>query len=279
MPAKNIRVTAEIWGTGPGMGGTSYIEFKLNGEIYDVFGGGTAFDYREKLGEVKLSDGWQGRVSYIVKETPPSHEDKSPDDIVIRGAKGPEAYLLAAAWSGETGAQFAGLILELDEAEVEKFIELTKDNLAGAIDTVAYARFEMYAEDAEVLSEIRKMLSINCVDWGDLRSRMDANAALECARLQHERETERRIRESTLGPHQNEIEKIVESWVDYEDRNGRVAGPGLCTEFKKALEDYVVRENRIPSGIFVFGFSYKTSTYSRSYWRNIEVDLDAIKPG
>ena len=60
MPAKTIRVTADVWGGGPGMEGTSYLEFKLDGPKYDVFAGGTALDGREKLGEVLLLDGWRG---------------------------------------------------------------------------------------------------------------------------------------------------------------------------------------------------------------------------
>jgi len=143
----------------------------------DVFAGGTALDGREKLGEVKLSDGWRGRVSYIVEQSPPYHEEKSPDDIVVRGTKGAETCLLAAAWSGEAGAQFVGLMLELDDAEIENLIEQTQDDLAGAIDTVAHARRKIGSDDAEVLHEIRNMLASNCVDWDELRSDFDSQGS------------------------------------------------------------------------------------------------------
>lgn len=278
MPPKNIRVTAEVWGAGPGMGGTSYIEFKLNGEIYDVFAGGTALDGREKLGEAKLSDGWRGRVSYMVNESPPYHEEKSPDDIVVRGAKGTEAQLLAAAWSGETGTQFVGLVLQLDDAEIEKLIEQTQADLAGAIDTVAHARCEIGSDDAEVLREIRNMLESGRADWDKLRSSFEAKAASEGTKLELEIETELRIREIALRPHQDEIERAVKSWVTYEEHNGRVAGYGLSAVFKKALEDYVAQESQFPIGLFEFDFWYKTSMNGRPIKRVVEVDLDAIRP-
>lgn len=278
MPPKNIRVTAEIWGAGPGMGGTSYVEFKLNNEVYDVFAGGTSLDGREKLGEVKLSDGWRGRVSFIVDESPPYHEEKSPGDIVVRGAKSPESQLLAAAWSGEAGAQFVGLVLELDDGEIENLIEHTQDDLAGAIDTVAHARFELGCDDADVLREIRNMVDLNCVEWDTLRSSLDAKAAADSAKLQLEMETARRIRESAISPHGSKIERILRSWAADEERNARAVGPGLVAALKAALENHVVREGRLPSGLFEFEFSYKNSTFSRPLKRVVEVDLDVINP-
>ncbi len=278
MPPKNVRVTAEIWGAGPGMGGTSYVEFKLNDEVYDVFAGGTSLDGREKLGEVKLSDGWRGRVSFIVEKSPPYHEEKSPDDIDVRGAKIPEAQLLAAAWSGEAGSQFVGLVLELDDVEIENMIEQTQDDLAGAIDTVAYARFELGCDDADVFREIRNMVELNSVDWDMLRSSLDAKAAADSAKLQLERETERRTREGAISPHKSEIEIIIKAWASNEEQNGRAAGPGLVAALKYALENYVVREGQMPTGLFEFNFSYKSSTFGRPKTRVIEVDLDMVKP-
>lgn len=277
MHPKNIRTTAEVWGAGPGMGGTSYIEFKLNGQIYEVFAGGTAFEDREKLGEVRLSDGWRGRISFIVNEFPAAHEEKSPDDIVVRGAKSPEMHLLAAAWSGETGAQFVSFLLELEDAEVEKLIELAQDDLAAAADTVAYARFKMRSDDADVLRDIRGMLEINCLEWDLFRSRLDATAAAEKAKMNLEMETERDIRASAISPHAGEIEKIIQLWVADEERNARAAGPGLVAFLKDALENHVVREGQMPSGIFEFAFWYKTSTFGRRLKRVIEVDLDLIR--
>lgn len=278
MPPKNIRVTAEIWGAGPGMGGTAYVEFKLNNEVYDVFAGGTSLDGREKLGEVKLSDGWRGRVSFIVDESPPYHEEKSPGDIVVRGAKSPEAQLLAAAWSGEAGAQFVGLVLDLDDGKIENLIEHTQDDLACAIDTVEHARFELGCDDADVVREIRNMVDHDCVDWDTLRSSLDAKAASDSAKLQLELETARRIRESAISPHRSEIERILKSWAADEERNARAAGRGLVAAFEAALENYVVREGRIPSGFFEFEFWYKNSTFGRHLKRVIEVDLDVINP-
>jgi hypothetical protein len=278
MPSKTIRVTAEIWGAGPGRGGTSYIEFKLNGEVYEVFAGGTSLDGREKLGEVKLSDGWRGRVSFVVNESPPCNEEKSPGDIDIRGAKGPESKLLAAAWSGEAGSQFVGLVLKLDDGEIEKLTEQTRDELALAIETVAYARDEIGFDDADVLRGIRNMLQASCVEWDTLRSIWDAKDAAESAKLQLERETERRIREAAINPHKNEIEKILIAWEAHEERNARPAGPGLVSALKDALENHVVREGRIPSGLFGFEFWYKTSTFGRHLKQVVEVDLDMIKP-
>ncbi len=271
-------MTAEIWGAGPGMGDTSYIEFKLNGEVYEVFAGGTSLDGREKLGEVKLSDGWRGRVSFLLDESPPYHEEKSPDDIDVRGAQGPEAKLLAAAWAGEGGTQFVRLVLELDDGEIEKLIEQTRDELALAIETVAYARDEIAIDDAEVLRDIRNMLQTSCVEWGTLRSIWHAKDAAESAKLQLERETERRIREAAINPHKNEIEKILIAWEAHEERNARPAGPGLAAAFKNALENHVVREGRIPNGLFGFEFSYKTSTFGMPLKRFVEVDLDIIAP-
>lgn len=278
MHPKNIRATAEVWGAGPGMGGTSYIEFKLNDDVYDVFAGGTSLDGREKIGQVKLLDGWRGRVSFIVEESPPYHEEKSPDDIEVRGAKTPEAQLLAAAWSGEPGAQFVGLLLGLDDGEIENLIEHTQDDLAGAIDTVAYARFDLGCDDADVLREIRNMVELNSVEWDMLRSSLDAKAAADSAKLQLEVETEQRIRESAISTHKSEIEIILRSWAADEERNARAAGPGLVAALKDALENYVVREGQMPTGIFEFNFSYKTSTFGRPQTRVIEVDLDMIKP-
>lgn len=278
MPPKNVRVTAEIWGAGPGMGGTSYVEFKMNNEVYDVFAGGTSIDGREKLGEVKLSKGWRGRVSFIVAESPPYHEEKSPDDIVVRGAKSPEAHLLAAAWSGETGTQFVGLVLELDDAEIEKLIEQSQHDLASAIDTVAYARFVLGFDDADILREMRNMVALNCVEWDTLRSSLDTKAAGDNAKLQLELETARRVRESAISPYKSEIERILRSWGADEERNARAAGPGLVAALKSALENHIVREGRMPSGLLEFEFSYKNSTFGRPLKRVVEVNLDMIKP-
>lgn len=278
MPAKTIRVTADVWGGGPGMEGTSYLEFKLDGPKYDVFAGGTALDGREKLGEVLLLDGWRGRISYIVEKSPPYHEEKSPDEIIVRGAKGSEALLMAAAWSGESGTHFVSLVLKLDDVQIEELIEQTQHSIASAIDTVAYASFEVGSDDTEILQEICNMLVSNSVDWDELRLTLDAKAAAESAKLDLEIETQRRLREIALRPHQEKLETTIKSWVNYEERSGRTAGPGLTADLKKSLEDYVVRENKFPVGLFEFEIWYKTSMNGRPVTRVIEVDLDIIKP-
>lgn len=166
----------------------------------------------------------------------------------------------------------------LDDGEIENLIEHTQDDLAGAIDTVAYARFDLGCDDADVLREIRNMVELNSVEWDMLRSSLDAKAAADSAKLQLEVETEQRIRESAISTHKSEIEIILRSWAADEERNARAAGPGLVAALKDALENYVVREGQMPTGIFEFNFSYKTSTFGRPQTRVIEVDLDMIKP-
>jgi hypothetical protein len=274
MPPKNIRVTAEVWGAGPGMGGTSYIEFKLNGEIYDVFAGGTALDGREKLGEVKLSDGWRGRVSYIVNESPPYHEEKSPDDIVVRGAKGKEAHLLAAAWSGENGAQFVGLVLQFDDVEVEKMIDNSKFDMAGAIATLSYIIAEIDSSEDKIIREIRSSLQSGGVDWDQLKERLAANADAAEAQRQRELEAARSAREHSLRPFQDQISQAVSAWVAVQSKNQPRVDGHQQQGLRQFLEDFVLSQGKFPTGTVSINYSYR-GKYGAQFGGFFEVDLDS----
>lgn len=273
MPPKNIRVTAEIWGAGPGMGGTSYVEFKLNNEVYDVFAGGTSLDGREKLGEVKFSDGWRGRVSFIVDESPPYHEEKSPGDIVVRGAKSPEAQLLTAAWSGGKGAYFVNLVLELSDPDILSLIEQSQDDLATAIDSVAHARFEMGADDAEILDEIRESLELGSLDWAEFTDKISARAEELRARNALEAAAAKVAREQDLALFQDSIDQALRAWGGDDAAQNPI---GKLLDLKVFLQNYVVRRGAFPTGIVT------VDHYGRSKWGNkkigtFEVDLDSLK--
>jgi hypothetical protein len=255
------------------MGGTSYVEFKLNDEVYDVFAGGTSLDGREKLGEVKLSDGWRGRVSYIVEEAPPYHEEKSPDDITVRGAKGLENQLLSAAWSGEKGAYFVSLMLELDDTEISSLIEQSLDDLATAIDSVAHARFEMGADDALILEEIRASLECGSVDWVKFKCRISARAEELRARNALELAAAKVAREQAIGLFQDRIDQALRAWGGDEAAQNPT---GKLLDFKIFMQNYVVRRGLFPTGIVT------VDHYGRSKWGNkklgtFEVDLDSLK--
>ena len=275
MPPKNIRVTAEVWGAGPGMGGTSYIEFKLNGEMIDVFAGGTALDGREKLGELNLSDGWRGRVSYIVEETPPGHEEKSPDDIVVSGAKGMEAHLLAAAWSGEAGAQFVRLLLELDDVEVKELIETSQVDMAGAIDTMAYIYGEISSSDDEIIREIRDALQSGSVDWDQLKERLEANADEAEVQRQQKIEAARSARENSLQPFQDKISQVVSAWVAVQSTNQQQVDGNKQQGLRQFLEDFVLSQGKFPTGTVSLSYSYR-GKYGAKFGGFFEVDLDSL---
>lgn len=275
MPPKNVRVTAEIWGAGPGMGGTSYVEFKLNDEVYDVFAGGTSLDGREKLGEVKLSDGWRGRVCFIVEKSPPYHEEKSPGDIDVRGAKNPEAQLLAAAWSGEGGAQFAGLVLELEDSEIEKLIDKTQGDWDTAIDTVSRARSEVGAVDEEILIEIRNLIQSDDGDWDQLLTTLVAKEAEESSKRVLEALAAKAAREKSLEPFQSQITQAINAWIATEAKDNQPINPNKMSGLREFLENFALSHGHMPSGTVSINYSYR-GKYGAKFGGFFEFDLDSL---
>jgi hypothetical protein len=147
------------------MGGVSYIEFVLQGDVYEVFGGFSAYDaMREQIGQVPMDGGWRARLQFLVDQAEPAHEDHSTSEVSVRGGSPLEKAMLALAWSGPEGANAARTLLGLRDDEIETLGRQGRlsDEAASTLSLLN----ELELEEGDDIAIVRELLTNGNFDWG-----------------------------------------------------------------------------------------------------------------
>jgi hypothetical protein len=253
------------------MGGTAYIEFRLNGEHYDAYAGGTAGDeVRGCVGEVSALGGWRARIAFVLDEFPPTHEEVDLDAVAVTGARMPETELLRLAWSSEAAQSAVQLLLELDDDEL---LVLCR---AGALEdarciTVWQELDECFTSDEEkMLSLIRKHMSHEEFSWDPVLNELETIRNAEEAACN----AADQVREKALEPFMNRIERLTGAF-------GRYAASRLdnvrmnlynnrMVAFRRLLITHVLENGSLPAGV------HPLRTQTQTTIEMIDVDLDGI---
>lgn len=259
-----VRATVDVWGAGPGMGGSSYIEFVFAAGEWQVFGGGSATERRDQLGTVTAGAGWRERVAFIVHDAPPAHEEHSPSEVTVTGAAGLEAALLRMAWCGPDGSSAVQALLQLDDSEVDAAICRSGEDLDLCLASV-HQLIDQLGEDI-ALSLIRKGVAAEEFSW---------EAVVEHAtRVVDAREAEEAAAAGdasvALQPFKERIDQMLSNWW-------RVAGGASSSAtqmmmsakrgaIKRYCENYALANGAIPVGSHTVAFA--------AFGRNISISVD-----
>ena len=243
-----IRATVWTFGAGPGMGGASYIEYKLQGRVYQVFGGGDAGDLtRDHLGQVPVAKGWRGRLSFLLDNAPPAHEDYGPSEVVVRGGLALEKVMLALAWSGPDGGNVARALLGLSDQNLSL---LAKNDMVSesAIETFA-ALNDDDVTYKDILSTINKAIAAGHFDWDMIsRSARALSASKEAAR-----KAKRDGFNARLESHKPLLVKVMAAWESQQRPASSQASGWLLAARRKTvrsfLESQLVENGKLPTGI------------------------------
>jgi len=268
---KTIRASLTVWGAGPGMGGTSFIKFVPDGDDFRVFGGGSAIDGREELGTVPVAAGWRGRVSFIVDEAEPAHEDHLPEDVRVTGAKGLEADLLAQAWSGPEGAALIRTLMSLSDEELLCLSNAGALGTQDACDGLTQLKEIFDYEDEPVLSVLRQSLADREFGWDTVLARAtEITAAREA-----EDERAEQAKQAALLPFADEIERLLAEWWRVSGGATSMASQWVMNARKRVvqefLEDHVRRHGLLPSGVHRLPFNFMGKA---GY---VDLDIDALR--
>jgi hypothetical protein len=230
------------------MGGASYIEYKLQRRVYEVFGGGDAGDLtRDLLGQVPIAKGWRGRLAFLLDNAPPAHEDYGPSDVVVRGGLALEKVMLALAWSGPDGGNVARVLLGLSDQNLSL---LAKNDMVSesAIETFA-ALNDDDVTYKDILSTINKAIAAGHFDWDMIsRSARALSASKEAAR-----KAKRDGFNARLEPHKPLLVKVMAAWESQQRPASSQASGWLLAARRKTvrsfLESQLVENGKLPTGI------------------------------
>jgi hypothetical protein len=275
-PEGTVRLTATIFGAGPGMGGTAWIEFRPKGRKEEVWLGGSAGGEPPAVADtIRAAKTWRDRVQALTDLGLECGEEVRPEDIRVRGERGVGAAVLAMAWSGAAGQRAAAILVELSDEEL-KAVGGTNGSLQAqdVIDILVQAADAICADDeaAAVGACIRQALAEpEGFAWETVSGIAQDIAAV--AEAGAERDDRQRAHE--LAPFRDEVDALTAAWWGF-------AGGATSTtshwdmsakqqRLKHFLEERALADGAVPTG--QHSLDYRVFSAPRTF----TVDLEELR--